>query len=325
MSDAAQARRVVILGTGGTIAGRATQAGDNVGYKAGQVPVQDLLTGLPAWAGQAVDVEQVAQINSKDMTLPVWQALMARLVAHLQRPEVAGVVVTHGTDTIEETAWLLQRVLRPARPVVLTCAMRPATAVSPDGPQNLSDALAVVRAPGACGVSVVCGGQVHPARDVAKVHPYRVQPFSSGEAGPLGVVEEGRLRRFRDWPQAHPDGLDGAAAGRFAALGALARVAWITSHADADGGLVDALVMQAARSADEACRGIVVAGTGNGSLHERLQAALNRARDAGMQVALATRCGEGSVVGWPDQPFPDLDGLSPAKARLELSLRLAGV
>ncbi|OSZ66069.1 asparaginase [Hydrogenophaga sp. IBVHS2] len=325
MSDAAQPRRVVILGTGGTIAGRATQAGDNVGYKAGQVPVQDLLAGLPAWAGQAVDVEQVAQINSKDMTLPVWQALMARLVIHLQRPEVAGVVITHGTDTIEETAWLLQRVLQPATPVVLTCAMRPATAVSPDGPQNLSDALAVVRAPGACGVSVVCGGQVHPARDVAKVHPYRVQPFSSGEAGPLGVVEEGRLRRFRDWPRAHPDGLDAPAAGRFAALGALARVAWVTSHADADGSLVDALLLQVAQSPGQACRGIVVAGTGNGSLHERLQAALHRARDAGIVVALATRCTEGSVVGWPAQPFPDLDGLSPAKARLELSLRLSGV
>ncbi|MBS4038245.1 MAG: asparaginase, partial [Hydrogenophaga sp.] len=88
---------MVILGTGGTIAGRATRAGDNVGYTAGQVPVSDLVAGLPAWEGQAVDVEQVAQINSKDMTLPVWQALVARLVAHLQRPEVAGIVVTHGT------------------------------------------------------------------------------------------------------------------------------------------------------------------------------------------------------------------------------------
>lgn len=325
MSDSAQPRRIVILGTGGTIAGRATTAGDNVGYKAGQVPVHDLVAGLPAWADQAVDVEQVAQINSKDMTLPVWQALVARLVAHLQRPEVAGVVITHGTDTIEETAWLLQRLLRPARPVVLTCAMRPATAVSPDGPQNLSDALAVVQAPGSCGVSVVCGGQAHLAKDVAKVHPYRVQPFSSGEAGPLGVVEEGRLRRFRDWPAAAPEGLDQAAADRFAALRALPRVAWVTSHADADGTVVDALVMQAAHSPDQACQGIVVAGTGNGSLHERLQAALHRARDAGMRVVLATRCTEGSVVGWPGQPFPDLDGLSPAKARLALSLQLAGV
>jgi len=325
VSDSAQPRRIVILGTGGTIAGRATVAGDNVGYKAGQVPVQDLVAGLPAWADQPVDVEQVAQINSKDMTLPVWQALVARLVAHLQRPEVAGVVITHGTDTIEETAWLLQRLLQPAKPVVLTCAMRPATAVSPDGPQNLSDALAVVQAAGACGVSVVCGGQVHLAMDVAKVHPYRVQPFSSGEAGPLGVVEEGRLRRFRDWPAAAPEGLDQAAAGRFAALRALPLVAWVTSHADADGAVVDALMLQAAHSPDQACRGIVVAGTGNGSLHERLQAALQRARDAGMRVVLATRCGEGAVVGWPGQPFPDLDGLSPAKARLALSLQLAGV
>lgn len=323
MADSAQPRRVVILGTGGTIAGRATRAGDNVGYTAGQVPVRDLVAGLPAWESQPVDVEQVAQINSKDMTLPVWQALLARVAWHLERPEVDGVVVTHGTDTIEETAWLLQSVLRPAKPVVLTCAMRPATAVAPDGPQNLCDVLAVLRAPGARGVSVVCGGQAHLARDVAKVHPYRVQPFSSGEAGPLGVIEEGRLRRFRDWPQACAETLDRSAAARFAALRSLARVAWVTSHADADGLLVDALLLQARHHPEDACRGIVVAGTGNGSLHERLQAALQRARDAGLTVVLATRCNEGSVVAWPGQPFPDLDGLSPAKARLELSWRLS--
>ncbi len=314
----------MILGTGGTIAGRATRAGDNVGYTAGQVPVSDLVAGLPAWEGQAVDVEQVAQINSKDMTLPVWQALVSRLVVHLQRPEVAGVVVTHGTDTIEETAWLLQSVLKPGKPVVLTCAMRPATAVAPDGPQNLSDALAVVQASGGQGVSVVCGGQVHTARDVAKVHPYRIQPFSSGEAGPLGVVEEGRMRRFRDGPPASAQPFDEAAAARFLALSSLARVAWITSHADADGSVVDALRLQARHAPDLACRGIVVSGTGNGSLHERLQAALQRARDEGITVVLATRCGEGPVVPWPGQPFADLDGLSPAKARLELSWRLAG-
>jgi len=324
VSDSAQPRRIVILGTGGTIAGRATRAGDNVGYTAGQVPVADLLAGLPVWEGRAVDVEQVAQINSKDMTLPVWQALVARLVAHLQRPEVAGVVVTHGTDTIEETAWLLQSVLRPGKPVVLTCAMRPATAVAPDGPQNLSDALAVLEASGARGVSVVCGGQVHLARDVAKVHPYRIQPFSSGEAGPLGVVEEGQLRRFRDWPAAGAQAFDEAAAARFLALGTLARVAWITSHADADAGVVDALRLQARQVPDEACRGIVVSGTGNGSLHQRLQSALQQARDEGMTVVLATRCPEGPVVPWPGQAFADLDGLSPAKARLELSWRLAG-
>lgn len=324
MSDSVLPHHVVILGTGGTIAGRATRAGDNVGYTAGQVPVHDLVAGLPAWSDQAVDVEQVAQINSKDMTLPVWQALLGRLVHHLQRPEVVGVVVTHGTDTIEESAWLLQSVLQPGKPVVLTCAMRPATAVSPDGPQNLSDALAVVRAPGACGVSVVCGGQAHLARDVTKVHPYRVQPFSSGEAGPLGVIEEGQLRRFRHWPAA-TGLLDQAAAARFLALQSLARVVWLTSHADTDATLVDALLLQARHEPDRACRGIVVAGTGNGSLHEQLQTALQRARDAGMTVVLATRCGEGSVVGWPGQPFPDLDGLSPAKARLELAWRLAGV
>jgi len=125
--------RFVVLGMGGTIAGRAERAGDNVGYTAGQVRVEDLAVGLPALAGVALAFEQVAQINSKDMRLPDLQRLVARVQAHLADASVRAVVITHGTDTIEETAWLLQNLLAPSKPVVLTCAMRPATAVSPDG------------------------------------------------------------------------------------------------------------------------------------------------------------------------------------------------
>ena len=132
---------------------------------------------------QAQMVEQVAQVNSKDMTLALWQSLVRRLAHHLARPEVGAVIVTHGTDTIEETAFLLQTVLKPSKPVVLTCAMRPATALVPDGPQNLSDAVAVALHPEARGVVVVCAGRIHGAIDVAKVHPYRTDPFDSGDAG----------------------------------------------------------------------------------------------------------------------------------------------
>ena len=110
--------RFVVLGMGGTIAGRAERAGDNVGYTAGQVRVEDLAAGLPALAGLALDFEQVAQINSKDMRLPELQRLVARVLAHLADDAVSAVIVTHGTDTIEETAWLLQTLLAPAKPVV---------------------------------------------------------------------------------------------------------------------------------------------------------------------------------------------------------------
>ena len=121
--------------------------------------------------------------------------------SHLARPEVAAIIVTHGTDTLEETAYFLQRVLAPAKPVVLTAAMRPATSRLADGPQNLADAVAVATAPGARGVVVVVAGTVHSALDVRKVHPYRLDAFGSGDAGPIARVEEGRLRSFRPWPE----------------------------------------------------------------------------------------------------------------------------
>lgn len=317
-------RRLVVLGTGGTIAGRARAAGDNVGYTAGEVGVADLLAGvsdmagrLPALAGWALEAEQVAQIDSKDMGPVVWRALLERVAHHLARPEVAGVVVTHGTDTLEETAWLLQAVLSPAKPVVLACAMRPATALVPDGPQNLMDALCVAVAPSARGVVVVCAGQVHQARHVQKVHTYRLDAFDSGEAGPLGCVEEGRLRVWQAWPEpvtpSRPLALVLAAT-------AWPRVELVTSHAGADGAVVRALL--ATSHAGAPLRGLVVAGTGNGTLHTDLQAALEQAHAAGVAVWRGTRCAYGQVVPGPHGAWPDTGGLSPVKARLSLMLEL---
>jgi L-asparaginase len=319
--NANQARRLVVLGTGGTIAGRATQASDNVGYVAGQVAVSDLVAMVPALAACPLDVEQVAQINSKDMTLGVWQALVARVAEHLDRPEVAGIVITHGTDTIEETAFLLQTLLKPSKPVVLTCAMRPATALVPDGPQNLSDAVAVALHPGARGVVVVCAGRIHGAVDVAKVHPYRTDPFDSGDAGALGCVEEAQLRLFRPWPQAVDDEtFDAAALQRLLDAAALPRVELIFSHANADGEVVRALLGNT--TAARLLRGIVVAGTGNGTVHDDLLAALKQAQVSGVEVVVASRCAHGRVVPHAGQSLPDSAGLSPVKARLALALRL---
>lgn len=320
MVDANQAGRLVILGTGGTIAGRAARAADNVGYVAGQVGVADLVAAVPALHGLPLDVEQVAQIDSKDMGLPVWQALARRLAVHLDDPGVRAVIVTHGTDTLEETAFVLQQVLKPGKPVVLTCAMRPASALMPDGPQNLGDAVAVARLAGACGVVVVCAGQVHSARDVAKVHTYRLDAFDSGDAGPLACVEEGQVRSFRSWgsPPAGP-AHDAAALARLLAADALPRVELLTSHADADGGLVRALL---ASDASRPLRGIVVAGTGNGTVHQALTEALQEARARGVRVVLASRCAQGRVVPHPGLAFEHSAGLSPVKARLALALDL---
>ena len=163
-------QKIVVLGTGGTIAGRAAESSDTLGYTAGQVPVEELLGGLPALKDKMIHSEQVAQLDSKDMSHAVWRTAALRCAHWLGQADVAGLVITHGTDTIEETAFFLQSVLAPGKPVVLTCAMRPATALVPDGPQNLADALALAGTEGAAGVLVVCGGVVHGAVDVQKVH-----------------------------------------------------------------------------------------------------------------------------------------------------------
>ncbi len=175
--------RVVVLGTGGTIAGRAASAHDNVGYQAAQLSVAELLQGV-ARTGLAIESEQLAQLDSKDMDHATWQQLARRSAHQLARPEVRGVVITHGTDTLEETAWLLHRVLAPRKPLVLTAAMRPATSLQADGPQNLADALTLAATDGAAGVLVVLAGTVHGAADVRKLHSRRLDAFSSGDAGP---------------------------------------------------------------------------------------------------------------------------------------------
>ena len=308
---------IVILGTGGTIVGTASSAQDNVGYTAAQRTVADLLAAVPAWAGGVVEAEQVAQLDSKDMGAAAWQRLVQRVAHHQARPEVTGVVITHGTDTLEETAWLLQRLLAPAKPVVLVAAMRPATALAADGPQNLLDALAVARTAGARGVLAVLAGRVHLASEVRKVHPYRPDAFDSGDGGPLGVVEEGVLRRFRNWP----DPADGAGASDAPALVAAvlttAPESWpwveiITSHAAARGDGVQALVAAGVQ-------GLVVAATGNGTVHQGLKPALEAAVAAGVTVWRCSRCAQGVLVGLDAGPAA---AMSPWQARLELQLRL---
>ena len=201
------AAKIVLLGTGGTIAGAAASATDNVGYASAQRGVQALVAAVPALAAWPLEAEQVAQVDSKDMSPAIWSTLVERVRAHLARAEVRGVVITHGTDTLEETAWLLHRMVGAAlstKPVVLTAAMRPATSLQADGPQNLLDAVTVAAEPGACGVLLAMAGRVWVGAEVRKVHSYRLEAFNAGDAGPLGQVSEGRLSRFRPWPGVGP-------------------------------------------------------------------------------------------------------------------------
>lgn len=306
----------VVLGTGGTIAGTAGSANDHTGYTAGRLGVRALLDELPGLAlllqGDGLRAEQLAQLDSKDMDHACWQRLASRCSELLAQPGVGGVVITHGTDTLEETAWFLQQVVTGSKPVVLTCAMRPATALMPDGPQNLLDALAVVRDPMARGVLAVCAGVVHAARDVQKVHPYRLDAFSSGEAGPLGWVEQGQVRWCGRAVASEPH-----AQASQALLLAPERWPWVEvlhSHAGADDRRVQALVAAGVQ-------GLVLAGTGNGTIHKRLTAALEQARAQGVAVRLVSRCAEGAIVGAPVWPMAPT-GLNAYKARISLMLDL---
>jgi L-asparaginase len=301
---------ILLIATGGTIAGRAASAQDNVGYRA-ELGAADLVAAVPALAGVPLRTVQLAQLDSKDMSHAVWQALVRLLAQELARDDVTGVVITHGTDTLEETAFFLQRVLAPTKPVVMTAAMRPATSLQADGPQNLLDAFTLACAPGARGVVVVLGGQVHAGDEVRKVDSYRLQAFDSDPGGPVALVEEGRVLPLRPWPQ-------GLALGATCCDRPLAdwpRVAWLTSHAGFDGALVDAAVAAG-------FHGLVLAGTGNGTLHADLEAAASRAAAEGVVLRLSTRCASGRVVGDSARAVPVSPTQSAAQARVALLLEL---
>ena len=311
-------KKIVILGTGGTIAGLAANTSSHIEYTAAQVGVSQLVGNING-LGDVV-TEQVAQVDSKDMSFGVWTQLASRVQHHLSQGDVQGVVITHGTDTLEETAYFLQAVLNPAKPVVLTCAMRPANALAPDGPQNLLDALAVAKHAGAHGVVVVCAGGIYSALDVQKIHTYQLNAFGAGDAGLIGYVEENTLKLLKNWPLAQQipaqDAIKNIAI--LNAINAWPKVEIVMSYAGADGALVDALL-------GLGVQGLVVAGTGNGTVHHALQAALMKAQSQGVQVVRATRCTQGRVLPRADDCFSSANGLSPVKARIDMMLRLMGL
>ncbi len=318
--NAKKTKKIVVLATGGTIAGTAASPSDHVGYTAAQLHVQDLLNAIPnlqdALQGDTLEAEQVANLDSKDMDHATWQTLAQRCQHWLSQPDVDGVVITHGTDTLEETAWFLQQVLGTTKPVVMTCAMRPATSLEADGPQNLLDALAVVRDPQAQGVLLACAGSIHGAQHVQKIHPHRLDAFSSGSSGPLGQVTQGLVHWAPD--AAHLINPKAPAHHSLALQKPVADWPWVAvlfSHAEADARQVKALV-------DAGVKGLVVAGTGNGTVHAAWVDALKDAQSQGVVVWLTSRCTEGQLLGQSfDFPVAPAD-LNAFKLRISLMLAL---
>jgi L-asparaginase len=301
---------VVVLGTGGTIAGTAASAKDNLGYRAAQLSVDALVAAVPGLQGLPLRVEQLAQLDSKDMSFAIWQQVARRVAALQQQSDVAGVVITHGTDTLEETAYFLHRVLAPHKPVVLTAAMRPATSAQADGPQNLLDAVTVAQHRGAQGVLVVMAGTVLSGADVRKTHTQKLDALVAGEGCSLGRIVEGGVHMTQAWPVAEALGLaviNSDPAG-------WPRVEIVMNYAGADGRIVDALVA-------EGVHGLVLAGTGNGTLSASLEAAVLRAQAAGVHVLRASRCAGGAVVGGSAE-LAAAGTLSAVQARVALLLDL---
>ncbi|WP_354684470.1 asparaginase [Cupriavidus necator] len=309
-----QLPRIVVLATGGTIAGASGNPASSARYQAATVPVSSLLAAVPALQSVArIEAEQVAQVDSKDMTFALWQALAARVEHWSAQPDVAGIVITHGTDTLEETAMALHLTQACPVPVVMTAAMRPSTSLSADGPLNLLDAVRVAAHADARGqgVLVVINQQIHAARDVVKAHTSSVDAFVSA-SGPLGFVQDDYVR-FARAPRA------GWAIGPMPATWPAVEI--VASYAQPGRVVVDALVQAGVA-------GLVVAATGNGSVHEALGAALADAAAAGVAVVRSSRTGAGHVAIPPqaspvDGLFVSAGDLNPYKARVLLMLALA--
>jgi L-asparaginase len=335
--------KIIVLGTGGTIAGTADSATDNTGYTAAQISIAALLEGVPgmkqALRGpngvNALVSEQVAQLDSKDMDFDTMRRLAQRCAHHLAQPEVKGIVITHGTDTLEETAYFLHRLIPlalQAKPVVLTCAMRPATSSEADGPRNLRDAVLVAGDAASRGVLAVCAGDVHHALSVQKIHTYALNAFSSGEValGEPGIVAQvvGEQVLWKPATQEflkekwHLAGIDIAQAAIDLIVNtSMQKIAWprveiVLNHAQASGSMVRALLSTPQEL--DPLRGIVVAGTGNGTVSQSLQSALDEARSKGVEVVMASRCAWGGVRGGI---YPG-SALSAVKARIALTLKL---
>ena len=313
--------RIAVVTTGGTIDSLGTDRLDLAAYleTGRRLEPGALIAGIPELARIASVTEiPFRRLRAHAMTDDDLADLRDVVAGLLDRDEADGVVVTHGTNTLEETAWLLHLTVSSDAPVVLTGAMRPASALSPDGPLNLLNAVRVAASPvtRGLGVLVVLDDTIHGARDVTKSNTLRTNAFADGAAGPLGWTDgDGRV------VLAHAPGRGTAIRGRHAGtdLRALPRVDVTVSHQGADGALVDA-------AAAAGARGIVSAGTGAGYPTPGEVDALERASRAGVIVCQASRVGSGRVPRVPSlaaRGWLAADDLQPWKARILLRLGLA--
>ena len=309
---------IVILATGGTIAGAAA-TGTQAGYTSGAVTIDAMIAAVPGIKDLAnIKGEQISNVGSQDITLDIMLTLAKRINELLAKPEVHGIVVTHGTDTMEETAFFLNLAVKSDKPVVLVGSMRPSTAVSADGPLNIFDAVAVAGDPNAKGrgVLVVMNDWIHGAHSLTKTSTTAVQTFMSPLRGLVGVSTYGKNDYYNapQWKHTTASEFD------VTNVTKLPRVDIIFACADMSPDLIDAAVANGAK-------GIVIAGVGNGNMNKASLEAAARAAKKGVVVVRSSRVVTGAVgrnveVNDDEMGFVASDELNPQKARILLMLAL---
>lgn len=301
-----------VLGTGGTISGLAEDAADVRGYTAGQVGVDQLLAGVALPSTGQVKAQQIAQVDSKDMTWAIWLALLQAVRDHLAEPETKGVVITHGTDTMEETAYFLHLCLGEQvrdKAVVLTGAMLPASAAQPDGPQNIAAALRLAADADACGVMLCMAGEAWSALEGQKLHGDRLDAFGARAGQAVALVSNDGVV----WRDAAP-----------------LPSTWQVEQLSADAPWVEIVVSGTQPQGSTLAllhaaglQGAVVATTGNGTVHEELQRAAEQAYAAGLPIVRASRTAHGHIQDGHPNAIPAVGPLSPFKARVAMMVALA--
>ncbi|MET3026098.1 type II asparaginase [Flavobacterium sp. UW10123] len=310
--------RIKILATGGTIAGKGASA-DRSAYKAGELPIKDLIAAVPGIEKVAeITGEQISNVGSQDMTVDIWIKLNKRINEIYKNNEADGIVITHGTDTQEETAYFLSLTVRYDKPVVITGSMRPATAISADGPKNLYDAVTLAASKQAehSGVLLVFNEYILTGRNAVKTSTTHLNAFTAPNSGPIGQVYDGKVTLYetpvRKANKNTPFDITG--------LTTLPEVAVVELYADAPATALNAYVASGVK-------GIVTGGLGNGNLNKVNTDAAVAAINKGIVVARASRVPSGRVTLFDETDDQKLgtivaDDLIPQKARILLMLGL---
>ncbi|EOE4871675.1 type II asparaginase [Campylobacter jejuni] len=309
--------RIAILGTGGTIAGFIDSTIATTGYTAGAIDIDVLIKAVPQIRDLAdISWEQIANIDSSNMCDEIWLRL-AKKIAKLFAEEIDGVVITHGTDTMEETAYFLNLTIKSDKPVVLVGAMRPSTAISADGPKNLYNAVALVANKEAKnkGVMVAINDKILSARGVVKTHSLNVDAFSSPDFGDLGYIVDGKVFFYNNVTKAHTKN----APFDVSKLTSLPKVDILYSYSNDGSGVAAKALFE------HGTKGIVVAGSGAGSIHKNQKDVLKELLKKGLKVVVSSRVVAGCVaVSDSDEKlgFISAEDLNPQKARVLLILAL---